>query len=66
MLFPQPVKLSGALARRWIDEAANRLRLWLPALAGAVAQGGGVAVDDLASHLPDQAWGEVTREFFLT
>ncbi len=58
--------LGGALARRWMEEAAKALRLHMPALAGAVAQDGGVAADDLSNHLPDQAWNKLTREFFLT
>jgi len=57
--------LNGTLARRWMEDAAARLRMRMPALAGAVAQDGGVAVDDVAAHLPDQAWSELTREFFL-
>jgi len=57
--------LGGALARRWMEEAASRLRLRMPALAGAVAQDGGVAVNDLAAELPDQEWRELTAEFFL-
>jgi glycine cleavage system H lipoate-binding protein len=58
--------LRGGLARRWMEEASNALRSHMPALAGAVAQDGGVAADDLANHLPGQAWSELTREFFLT
>ena len=58
--------LSGAVARKWMEEAAARLRSRLPALAGAVAQDGGVAVDDLASHLPAHDWSELAREFFLS
>jgi len=57
--------LNGTLARRWMEEAASRLRMRMPALAGAVAQDGGVVVDDVAAHLPDQAWSDLTREFFL-
>jgi glycine cleavage system H protein len=57
--------LNGTLARRWMEEAASRLRMRMPALAGAVAQDGGVVVDDVTAHLPDQAWSELTREFFL-
>jgi glycine cleavage system H protein len=57
--------LNGTLARRWMEEAASRLRMRMPALAGSVAQDGGVVVDDVAAHLPDQAWSELTREFFL-
>lgn len=57
--------LGGILARRWMEEAARRLRSRMPALAGAVAQDGGLAVEDLLAHLPEQAWAELTREFFL-
>jgi len=57
--------LGGALARKWMEEAASRLRLLMPALAGAVAQDGGVAMDDLTAHLPDQNWKDLTAEFFL-
>jgi len=57
--------LNGTLARRWMEEAASRLRMRMPALAGAVAQDGGVVVENVASHLPDQAWSELTHEFFL-
>lgn len=58
--------MSGAVARGWMEEAASRLRAKVPALAGAVAQDGGLAEADLTSHLPDQDWTQVTREFFLT
>ena len=58
--------LGGAVARKWMEEAAACLFERMPALAGAVAQDGGVAVSDLTSHLPDQNWTEWTREFFLT
>ncbi len=57
--------LGGTVARKWAEEAASRLRMRIPVLAGAVAQDGGVAVDDIAAHLPDQVWGDLTREFFL-
>jgi len=58
--------LSGALARRWMEEATTRLRTRMFAVAGAVAQDGGVAVEDLTEHLSSQAWHELTGEFFLT
>ncbi|HUO27326.1 MAG TPA: glycine cleavage system protein H [Candidatus Aquilonibacter sp.] len=57
--------LGGALARWWTEESALRLQKRLPAMAGALAQDGGVAVDDLAEHIPDQDWAELTKEFFL-
>jgi glycine cleavage system H lipoate-binding protein len=58
--------LSGAVARRWMEEAAAVLRGKVPALAGAVAQDGGIAVKDLSAELPDADWTELTREFFLS
>jgi len=57
--------LNGTLARKWMAEAANRLQAKIPALAGAVAQDGGVAVHDLTVQLPTTKWAEITSEFFL-
>lgn len=58
--------LGGAVARKWLEESAARLRQQMPALAGATLQDGGLAVEDLTARLPDAGWGELTREFFLT
>ena len=58
--------LGGALARKWMEEATTRLRARTSAFAGAMAQDGGVAVQDLTEHLSSQAWNELTAEFFLT
>jgi len=58
--------LFGNVARRWMEEAAIRLRGRLPGLAGAVAQDGGIAVANLAAQIPEQTWKELTEEFFLT
>lgn len=58
--------LNGSLARKWMAEASSRLQTQIPALAGAVAQDGGVAVHDLTMQMPDTKWAEVTREFFLS
>ena len=57
--------LCGDVARRWMAEAASRLHAKMPVLAGAVAQDGGTAVDDISAHLGDQKWTELTHEFFL-
>ena len=57
--------LGGAVARKWLEEAAARLRLRMPTLAGATLQDGGLAVENLTEHLPDAGWSELTREFFL-
>ncbi len=58
--------MGGSLARWWTEESAGRLMKHLPATAGAVAADGGVAVNDLGAHLPDQEWGDLAREFFLS
>lgn len=58
--------LDGALARTWTEQCAARLRAMRPAPAGALAQDGGIAIDDLSSQLPDQHWATLAREFFLS
>jgi glycine cleavage system H lipoate-binding protein len=56
--------LGGSVARRWMDEAAARLRS-IAVPAGAVAQDGGVAVSNLIEQLPEADWDKLTQEFFL-
>ena len=58
--------LSGALARWWTEESASRLQRKIPTLLGALAQDGGVAMDNLTAQLPDQAWAPIAKEFFLS
>jgi glycine cleavage system H protein len=58
--------LGGALARWWTEESAMRLQHRLPLALGALAQDGGIAVDDLTAQMPDQEWAVVTKEFFLS
>jgi glycine cleavage system H protein len=58
--------LGGTLARHWMEEAASRLRLRMPTALGALAQDGGVAVDDLAAQIPDANWLSLAKEFFLS
>jgi len=58
--------LSGAVARFWTQESAGRLQSRMPMFAGALAQDGGVAVDNLADQIPDQEWASITKEFFLS
>jgi len=58
--------LSGAVARFWTQESAIRLQSRMPAFSGALAQDGGVAVDNLAEQIPDQEWVSVAKEFFLS
>jgi len=58
--------LSGALARWWTEESAGRLQRKMPMLCGALAQDGGVAMDNLTDHLPDQEWAAIAKEFLLS
>ena len=58
--------MTGALARWWTEEAASRLQKRMPAALGALAQDGGVAMDNLTAQMPDQNWTELAREFFLS
>jgi len=58
--------LGGKLARLWTEESALRLRNRMPMAAGALAQDGGVSVDDITAHLPDEDWATLTKEFFLS
>jgi glycine cleavage system H protein len=58
--------LGGSVARMWMEEAARRLHAKMPTLAGALAQDGGLAMDDLTAHLPDQDWAALAKEFFLS
>ncbi|HKF03549.1 MAG TPA: glycine cleavage system protein H [Candidatus Sulfotelmatobacter sp.] len=59
--------LGGALARMWTEDSALRLRKRMPiAMSAALAQDGGVAVDDVSAHLPNEDWATLTKEFFLS
>jgi glycine cleavage system H lipoate-binding protein len=58
--------LGGALARWWTEESAGRLQKRMPMALGALAQDGGVAMNDLTAHMPDQEWAVVAKEFFLS
>jgi glycine cleavage system H lipoate-binding protein len=59
--------LGGPLARWWTEESASRLQRRMPtALAGALAQDGGVAMNNLTVEIPDQDWLPLAKEFFLS
>lgn len=58
--------LGGALARWWTEESASRLQRRMPMALGALAQDGGVAMDNIASHVPDKDWAALAKEFFLS
>ncbi len=58
--------MGGTLARLWTESSALHLRSRMPMAAGALAQDGGVAVDDITAHMPDEDWAALTKEFFLS
>jgi glycine cleavage system H lipoate-binding protein len=58
--------LGGAMARWWTEESAGRLQRKMPMFAGALAQDGGVAMDNLTDQIPDQEWAAIAKEFFLS
>jgi glycine cleavage system H protein len=58
--------LGGPLARWWTEESANRLQRRMPMALGALAQDGGVAIDNLTTQIPDQEWLPLAKEFFLS
>jgi len=56
---------SGALARRWTEDARGELELRLMALSGSVLQDGGAPAADFAEHLDDATWKSLTATFLL-
>ena len=58
--------LGGALARWWTEESAMRLQRVIPNALGALAQDGGVAVNEFTADMPEEEWAKLAREFFLT
>ena len=56
---------SGSLARRWMEDSRERLELELVALSGSVLQDGGEPASDFVSHLPDEDWRRLVRDFLL-
>jgi glycine cleavage system H lipoate-binding protein len=58
--------LGGALARWWTEESASRLQHRMPMALGALAQDGGVAMENFSAQIPDQDWLPLAKEFFLS
>ena len=58
--------LSGVLARKWMEEAANQLRLKMSPELGAVMQDGGAPMTGMAKNIDAQGWELLLKEFFLT
>jgi len=57
--------LTGTVARRWLDDAAAKLRACMPAPALNVAQDGGVAIDSIRDLIPRDQMDKVEHELFL-
>lgn len=57
--------LTGSTARRWLDDAAAKLRNFVAAPAASYAQDGGVALDNALHLLPREQWDKIERELFL-
>lgn len=57
--------LGGQLARWWTEEAVGRLQAKFAMPMPALAQDGGVAVDDLGAELPKEEFEKTLHEFFL-
>lgn len=58
--------LSGALARRWMEEASDRIQTMMSPDLGRLYQDGGLPVQGIAKSLGGEAWDDVCRRFFLT
>jgi glycine cleavage system H lipoate-binding protein len=58
--------LSGDLAKRWIEDAVDSIRLRSGAAVGATIQDGGMPVDGLARALYGEEWAEKAKEELLT
>ena len=56
--------LTGAFARRWMEESVRELRQALAPAAMATALDGGTLSPHVGSELPAEQWREVTRQFF--
>jgi len=58
--------LSGRLARSWIEDATNALRMRMSPEVGLALQDGGMPVDGIAHALDPDGWDVIASEFLLT
>jgi glycine cleavage system H lipoate-binding protein len=58
--------LGGALARLWTEQSARHLQQLIPSSYGVLSQDGGVAVNDMSAHIPNQDWAMLAKESFLS
>ena len=57
--------LSGALARKWMEEVRENLLSRMSYNLGLVYQDGGLLVDGMARSLDKDKWDEIVKDFFL-
>jgi ABC-type uncharacterized transport system substrate-binding protein len=62
VLYP----LSGALARKWMEEVRENLLSRMNYNLGLVYQDGGLIVDGMARNLDRDRWDEIVKDFLLT
>ena len=58
--------LSGSLARRWMEDASERLDHRLMAMSGSVLADGGEPAHDFGDHVDTKAWKGLVESFLLT
>jgi glycine cleavage system H lipoate-binding protein len=58
--------LTGTLAKHWLEQATNSLRLRLTPELGLALQDGGVPVDGLAQAIDHERWDVIAREHLLS
>jgi len=58
--------LSGTLAKRWMEGAAEAIQGMISPELGRVLQDGGMPVHGIAQSLDAEKWDELCRRFFLT
>ncbi len=58
--------LTGNLARKWMEEVTNQLRMKMSPELGAVMQDGGAPLPGMAKNINEEKWDLLLKEFFLT
>jgi len=58
--------LSGAMAKKWMEEVRENLLSKMSYNLGLVYQDGGLLVDGMAKNLDRDKWDDIARDFFLT
>jgi glycine cleavage system H protein len=58
--------LSGAMAKKWMEETRESLLSRMNYNLGLVYQDGGQLVDGMARNLDRDRWDEIAKDFFLT